>query len=238
MEKEILVEFMQKASVIACTTYMAGSTFVSQAVSNDLVGIIIDDASHEKDENLLPLFAMRLPNYTFMAMIGDAKQLAPPMLLDAKASVFIKELHLPCHGRLQLAGFNCSNFFHQSRSLTDIADAISLLSDGGKITHSDTSSLATRPAARYFRSWCLRHFGVKSNIIFLDHVKRTLNRVDTSEGQSKSCPLQLQSSSTRWIFFVGANKKMMDSGGNVTGKHKPAYPNCAYYNPGQSVAQT
>lgn len=185
-EKAMMTAILQEASVIVGTTYMAGSAIIAKALADSLTGIILDEASHQRDDSLLHLFALRLNEYKFLMMIGDIKQLSPPMIIGPKDSVFAKEFHLAMRGRLQLLGFPRRDLLTQSRCVPEIIAIAIKISYGNKVTCTRKTWLGLRENRRLFRKWAQNRWKLKtpSQVIFLDRPKSDINRVDVSHGKS------------------------------------------------------
>lgn len=65
---------LQRSHAVVTTTYNAAGRLVSDALKDHAAGLIVDEAGHERVDNLMPLLATRFGiNLQFFMMIGDSR---------------------------------------------------------------------------------------------------------------------------------------------------------------------
>ncbi|KIW10234.1 hypothetical protein PV08_11195 [Exophiala spinifera] len=121
-ERAVLFEILQIAAVVVSTTNATTSPFMAAALGMHIVGILLDEAAAECDDNTFPVLAIRYTENQFVIMVGDSHQLSPKISTPNQESSFKRELTTPLFTRLIKVGFSVGEIYKQSRIVPDIVN--------------------------------------------------------------------------------------------------------------------
>ncbi|KIW25608.1 uncharacterized protein PV07_08774 [Cladophialophora immunda] len=168
-EREILKQILAEADVVACTVYMAGSKLIEDALSEKVIGVILDESNHEDLLNYLPIFQLAAPSMSFVILSGDKNQVAPPDLFTSREVTFVNELSMTLPARMAALGWPVIHLTEQSRMVPEIASIVNRFAYQGQMTTvMARAGLKARQYGREFRRFADKQWKKKQNVVWLD----------------------------------------------------------------------
>ncbi|KAK5087681.1 NFX1-type zinc finger-containing protein 1 [Exophiala xenobiotica] len=181
----LFVQAVQGASAIVGTTAGIGSPRLIGVVQDLVAAIVIDEAAHEREDALLPIFAARFKLDPIICLIGDKNQLAPTVLSSRVTNGFSPQLQISLMERMAKVGMPFWMLTEQSRMVPDIAKIVNVIGYKGQLTNSPSTAVAQRPFAQWFRNYASQLVGTESNAIFLNVGKSPFNVTELDAKNSR-----------------------------------------------------
>jgi len=157
---------MDGAEVLAATLATAATPLVASAYSK-AEGLVIDEAARVVESQNWPIME-KYGELVWKLLVGDPDQLPPVIESNEKTNPFASQLRLSQMHRLERAGATTVFLHEQARAPEEIARAYSRIIYQGRLTHASSTAVERRPIAQAVRAFNLKHFNLRSNLVYID----------------------------------------------------------------------
>lgn len=182
---QLFTQVVSGASFIVATTFGAGTRRLLDVCESQVSVVMIDEAAHEREDNLLPIYEARFSRAKGFIHAGDHIQLAPHCQAEEAKMPFKKQLEKSVMLRLLNLGFPYEALTLQNRMVEDIVAIANKLAYDNQLTTHTAAELKNRPIAGVFLAYARKIYHMGSNVIFMDVMKGDLNVVDTNSAGSR-----------------------------------------------------